>query len=77
MNFGAAGGKKTKNVLIPIEFSIPQMITLAEDVSSWEIGDQIAIASTDFEQVILDSTNWFHFFISQKIFATINNFSSW
>ena len=55
MNFGTAGGKKTKNSqsnLIPIEFSMPQMITLAEDVSSWEIGDKIAIASTDFEQVI-------------------------
>ena len=51
MNFGNAGGKKSKNLLIPIEISMPQMITLAEDVSSWEIGDQIAIASTDFEQV--------------------------
>ena len=51
MNFGTAGGKKNKKLLTPIEFSMPQMITLAKDVSSWEIGDQIAIASTDFEQV--------------------------
>ena len=26
------------------------IITLADDVSSWEVGDQIAIGSTDFSQ---------------------------
>ena len=33
----------------PLEDTVP-IITLADDVSSWNVGDQIAIGSTDFNQ---------------------------
>ena len=52
MHYGTSGMKGKKTNIGIGNFKTPQMITLAKDASSWEVGDQVAMASTDFEQVI-------------------------
>ena len=53
--------KGTTVSYVTAEGSIEEpIITLSDDVSSWNVGDQIAIAATDYNQVFLNLCSLFN-----------------